>query len=129
MDKEVSQAFATVLEYLVNSVGGIIEDKGSDMTEYLKSLSSEIVAYKLGIAWLWVVVAIGLAVIGVIFLIILLVKDSDYALWVCGCLVGFGLCIGIYNAYTVIACKTFPEKVVLDYIEKEYSDISRSSSR
>ena len=59
MDTETSQAFAKVLEYIVNSLGGVVEDKGSDVVEYIKTLGSEIVAYKLGIAYMWELVAMA----------------------------------------------------------------------
>lgn len=38
MDTETSQAFAKVLEYIVNSLGGVVEDKGSDVVEYINTL-------------------------------------------------------------------------------------------
>ena len=124
MDLETSQAFAKVLEYLVSSVGGLIEENGSDITEYLKSLSSEIVAYKLGIAYLWLGVAALVLVIAVAVFIFSSVKKDG-----CIFLVGIGLLcialtIGMVNAYTVVECKTFPEKVVIDYIQEEYNSIT-----
>ena len=74
MDTETSQAFAKVLEYIVNSLGGVVEDKGSDVVEYIKTLGSEIVAYKLGIAYMWERVAIIAAIAGIILIIVGLVK-------------------------------------------------------
>lgn len=121
MDTETSKAFAKVLEYIVNSIGGVIENKGSDMTEYLKTLGSEIVEYKLGIAYMWELVAIIAAIAGIIFIIVGLVKDSEYAVWIGGIFLGVAIIMAIVNGYTIIECKTFPEKTILDYIEKVYN--------
>lgn len=124
MDSETSQAFAKVLEYLVNSIGGLIEENGSDMTEYLKSLSSEIVAYKLGIAYLWLgVAALALVIAVAVFIFSSVKKDGGIFLVGVG-LLCIALIIGMINAYTVVECKTFPEKVVIDYIQEEYNSIT-----
>ncbi len=121
MDTETSQAFAKVLEYIVNSLGGVIDSKGADTVEYLKTLGSEIVAYKIGIAYMWEVVAIVAAVIGIVLLIVGFVKDEDGCLWVGGIALAVALTIALINGHTIIECKTFPEKVILDYIEEVYN--------
>ena len=121
MDTETSQAFAKVLEYIVNSLGGVIDSKGADTVEYLKTLGSEIVAYKIGIAYMWEVVAIVAAVIGIVLLITGLVRSEEGCLWVGGIALAVALTIAIINGYTIIECKTFPEKVILDYIEQVYN--------
>lgn len=126
MDLETSQAFAKVLEYLVDSIGGLIEESGSDMTEYLKSLSSEIVAYKLGIAYLWLGVAALVLVIAVAVFIFSSVKKDGCIFLVSIGLLCIALIIGMVNAYTVVECKTFPEKVVIDYIQEVYNSITYS---
>lgn len=121
MDTETSKALAKVLEYIVKSIGGVISDKGTDTVEYLKTLSSEIVSYKLGIAYMWEVVAIVAAILGIILIIVGLVKDVEGCLWFGGIAIVVALIIGIVNGYTIIECKTFPEKVVLDYMEDLYN--------
>ena len=121
MDTETSKALAKVLEYIVKSIGGVISDKSTDTVEYLKTLSSEIVSYKLGIAYMWEVVAIVAAILGIILIIVGLVKDEEACLWFGRIAVVVALIIGIVNGYTIIECKTFPEKVVLDYMEDLYN--------
>lgn len=127
MDTETSQAFAKVLEYIVNSLGEVVDSSGTDMTEYIKSLGSEIVSYKLGIAYLWEVVAIVLAIIGITSLIIGVVRSSGEYIFV-GVIVTFVACaIAISNGYTIIECKTFPEKVIFDYIKSVYNSGTSSA--
>ena len=121
MDTETSQAFAKVLEYIVNSLGGVIDSKGADTVEYLKTLGSEIVAYKIGIAYMWEIVAIIAAVIGIVLLIAGFIKDEDSSLWIAGIILAVALTIALINGYTIIECKTFPEKVIFDYIEQVYN--------
>lgn len=121
MDTETSQALAKVLEYIVNSLGGVINDKGADTIEYIKTLGSEIVAYKLGIAYMWEVVAIVAAIVGITMLIIGFVKCEDSCLWIGGIALVAAITVAIINGYTIIECKTFPEKVILDYLEELYN--------
>lgn len=121
MDTETSKALAKVLEYIVKSIGGVVNDKGTDTVEYLKTLSSEIVSYKLGIAYMWEIVAIMAAILGIILVIIGLVKNKEGCLWFGGISIAIALTIGIINGYTIIECNTFPEKVVLDYLEDLYN--------
>lgn len=121
MDTETSKALAKVLEYIVKSIGGVVNDKGTDTVEYLKTLSSEIVSYKLGIAYMWEIVAIMAAILGIILVIIGLVKKKEGCLWFGGISIAIALTIGIINGYTIIECNTFPEKVVLDYLEDLYN--------
>jgi hypothetical protein len=122
MDTETSQAFAKVLEYITNSLGDFVDSNGTDVTEYIKSLGSEIVSYKLGIAYLWEAVAIVLAIIGITALVIGVVRSSGEYIFF-GVIVTFAACvIAIANGYTIIECKTFPEKVIFDYIKSMYSN-------
>lgn len=121
MDTETSQALAKVLEYIVNSLGGVINDKGADTIEYIKTLGSEIVTYKLGIAYMWEVVAIVAAIVGITMLIIGFVKCEEGCLWIGGIALVVAITVAIINGYTIIECKTFPEKVILDYIEDLYN--------
>jgi hypothetical protein len=122
MDSETSQAFAKVLEYITNSLGEFVDSNGTDVTDYIKSLGSEIVAYKLGIAYLWEVVAIILGIIGVAIIITSLIKGSGEALAVGIVITIFACIVAIVNGYTIIECKTFPEKVIFDYIKEMYSN-------
>lgn len=126
MDKEVSQAFATVLEYIINSLGGVVEDKGNDVLQYIKTLGSEIVAYKLNVAYMWELVAIIAAIAGIILIIAGFITSSDGAVGIGSICVIVAVIIAIVNGYTIIECKTFPEKVILDYIENMYNNAGSS---
>lgn len=113
---KIAKDMIEVMEYLSDKFGVIVDWGSADFIPYLRELCGKIVAYKEGIAWLWIIVATVLAIVSITFVIIGVVKD-------CGELVVVGICgiviaiiIAIINGYTLIACNTFPEKVILDYI-------------
>lgn len=131
MDSETSAAFAKVLEYIVNSLGNVVEntaENGSEIFEYLKELGSNIVAYKAGLAWLWMVVAGVCVVFAIISLIIALVKDSGGWLAVAACAFGVALTIAMINGYQLVECYTFPEKTVIEFIREYYSTFTSTGS-
>lgn len=122
MSTEVSQAFVTVLQYITKNIGEYVENNGREATEYMKSLASNIVEYKFSIALLWEIVAAALLVLGIIFLIVSLVKDDETFKWVGIFMMAVAALIAIYNGYTIIECRTFPEKTVIDYIQEVYNN-------
>jgi len=123
MDSETSEAFAKVLEYIVNSLGKAVENNGTQVMEYLQGLGSKIVAYKCGIAYLWLGLAALLALFSIVMLIVCVVKCSDWS-WLAACLLVVTIIVAMVNAYDLIECYTFPEKTVIDYITKEYNSMS-----
>lgn len=122
MDAETSQAFAKVLEYITNSIGKAVDSKGADVTEYIKKMGNEVVEYKLGIAYLWEIVGIIALVVGVIMLIFGIVQCEEVATVIGIVLIIVAAFFIICNAYTIIGCKTFPEKIILDYAKHVYEN-------
>lgn len=118
MDNETSQAFVKVLEYITNQLGKTVENNGGNITEYVKKLGTEVVNYKLNIAYMWEIVACALLVVGIICLIVSFVQSSDGWFFAAVLIMGTAVVIAIYNGYTIIGCKTFPEKIILDYMDK-----------
>lgn len=116
MDTETSRAFAKVLEYIADSLGQFVKNNGESTTEYVKGLGKEIVAYKLNIAYLWEIVAIIAAIIGIVLLITGIVKSNDTLTFIGIIAIVIAIVTAIINAYTIIECNTFPEKVILDYV-------------
>lgn len=122
MDNETAEAFAKVLEYLVNSLGEAVENNGASVLEYVGELGSKIVAYKAGIAYIWLTLA-GLILIGAIAIFIVsLVKHSEAMTWLSACCLAVAITIAIVNAYQLVECYTFQEKTIIDYVTDEYNN-------
>lgn len=105
-----------VITYISDKLGVAVDWGSNNLVPYLQELGNKIVAYKENIAWMWVIVGIVVAVIGVGALIGYFVSQDGVWLFVTVCCLGVAACIIIPNMYTIIACQTFPEKVILDYI-------------
>lgn len=113
---KIAQDLIEVLEYLGEKFGIALNWGSADLVPYLKELGGKIVAYKSGIAWLWLSVAAIILLISIVLLIISLRKEDWGLFFVAACFLFLGAVIAIFNGYTLIACNTFPEKVILDYI-------------
>lgn len=105
-----------VITYISDKLGVAVDWGSNNLVPYLQELGNKIVAYKENIAWMWVIVGIIVAVIGVGALISYFVNQDGVWLFIAVCCIAAAACIIIPNMYTVIACKTFPEKVILDYV-------------
>lgn len=105
-----------VLNYISDKLGATIDWGNAELIPYLKELGNHIIAYKEGIAWMWIIVAAISIVIGIICMCVSVKKDSTYLLGIAVILIIVGLIIIVYNGNTIIACRTFPEKVILEYI-------------
>ena len=94
---------------------------------YLQELGDKIVAYKSGISILWMVVGALIILIGIILFIVGGVQNWGFGHYVVlvVCIV-IGAIVIIVNAHTYIACNTFPEKVILDYINSTISNTNSS---
>ena len=125
-DIKIAQDMIEVMEYLSDKFGVVVDWSSTDLVPYLKEICNKIVAYKQGIAWLWIIVAIVLAVAGIALIILGMVNDCGELIFAGVCGIIIAVIIAIVNGYTLIACNTFPEKVVLDYIKSLNLD---SSSR
>lgn len=120
MDTETSQAFAKVLAYAANSIGDMIQSNGTDTNDYIAKLGNKIVAYRQSIALLWIAIAGIAIVVGVAMVITGIVKSYECTFYMGLIVIFLAMIVGIYNAYTYIACQTFPEKVILDYVKSIY---------
>lgn len=129
MDSETSEAFAKVLEYIVNGLGKAVEDNGASVMEYVKELGSKIVAYKAGISWLWMIAAALCLVFAIAFFITALVKDEGGFMIAAVIAFGIAVTIAMISGYKLIECYTFPEKTILDYITSEYNSMKSGTYR
>lgn len=107
-----------VLDYVGDKLGATIDWSSNNLVPYIQELGEKIVNYKAGLAWLYIGLASLIAVIALILLIISGLNSwHDGMLFASACLFVVAIVIAIINAHTLIACNTFPEKVILDYLD------------
>lgn len=117
VDIKTTEAFITVIDYLAEKFGMVIDTTSKDLMPYLQELGNKIVAYARSISIMWIIVGVILAIFGLVTFFIGCAKGWDGIHWVVLIIcVGGGAWLILYNMYTFIGCNTFEEKVILDYI-------------
>ena len=119
---------AEAIVMLLEQFGIVVDNASVDLVPYLKTLGDKIVAYKSSVAWMFVWVGIGIATVAIILFIIGSIQDWD-GIHIFILAVGLlaAAIVIVTNMHTVITCNTFPEKVILDYINDVMS--SNTGSR
>jgi H+/Cl- antiporter ClcA len=127
----VSNQIIEVLNEICNKFGLAIDWTSKNVQPYLQELMGKCVAYKFANAVLYLVVGIFFGIAGIIFAKMALENWKKYkeigefsgydipALLqtiASGCLLITFIAMIMCNIETMITCKTFPEKVVLDMI-------------
>lgn len=129
VETKISDEVIKILDYIFAKFGIVVDWSSTELLPYIKELSEKIVRYKESIAWLWITVAAVFLVIFAIAAIVLIIKiDTDTFGFVCSiAVVIIALCIGMYNGHIVITCRTFPEKVVIEYLSEQYKIIKSNN--
>jgi uncharacterized membrane protein YfcA len=81
----------------------------------------------MGIAYLWIGIAVISTIIAIICMSLEIKKRVDtggFFIVFAAIVISASLVIIVANGYTIIACHTFPEKVILDYIRRIYNNSS-----
>lgn len=121
----VSDQIINVLDNLCNKFGMAIDWSSKNVQPYLKELMMKCVNYTFAIDVVWLCIATLLLIVGIILLTIgLKVKkkhnywdDTEFAFVIFSVLAfGVAVVICIITISEMIACKTFPEKVILDMV-------------
>lgn len=128
----VSDQIIKVLDNLCDKFGVVIDWSSKNIQPYLKELMTKAVNYKFSIDIFWICIATILLIAGIVLLpIAFKVRNNNgYDFWdtpesilatisVVAFIIGVLICIIIIPE--MIACKTFPEKVIID-MAKSYLD-------
>ncbi len=124
---KISEEIIKVLDNLATKFGIVIDWSSQNIVPYLQEVVGRCVNYKMYTAIMWIVVMIVMIIIDCLIFKIFwnnykrdkCFKTKDnllFASMVCGSVMLFLFVFVILNANTIIACVTFPEKIVLDYL-------------
>lgn len=113
----MSNEIIKVLDELCARFGIAINWSSENVIPQLKILTEKLVQYELKTSIMWLVFGVVLIIIGISFIVFDLCVDLD----------GFGICIGMIAIITgivvvlfqitdIIACNTFPEKIIIDHL-------------
>lgn len=127
----VSNKIIEVLNEICNKFGLVIDWTSKNVQPYLQELMTKCLAYKFATSIMWLIFGILVCAIGSVLAKMAVgslkkYKEegpiSDYEMYCAiqgiasGILLAAGIVMVACNITTMIACKTFPEKVVLDMI-------------
>ena len=128
----VSDQIIKVLDNLCEKFGLAIDWSSKNVQPYLKELMTKAVNYKFSIATMWLITGIILFIIGCIGIKIGFfckkkydeieeLTDWDVAAIFAWILSGVGVIGSVLmifsNIITIITCRTFPEKIIVDMIQ------------
>lgn len=115
----VSDQIIKVLDNLCEKFGLAIDWSSKNVQPYLKELMAKCVNYTFAIDVVWLCIATLLLIVGIILLTMGLKVKKKHNYWddtVTFSVLAFGatILICIFVIPEMIACKTFPEKVIID---------------
>ena len=126
----ISDQIIKVLDNLCDKFGLAIDWSSKNVQPYLKELMTKCVNYKFTVDVVWICVSVLLLITGIVLLIIALKSKKEHKYWddweVWFVLAAVGALAGIIIICLIvipemIACKTFPEKVIID-MARSYLD-------
>ena len=125
---EVSEQIIQVLDALGKKFGIAVDWSQQNVLPWLEKLAEKLVAYELYSSVAWIGIAVVAIAAGFVLAWILVRNsntwDADYRFFIWGCYTAF--CVVFIavigrQVFDIVACKIFPEKVLLDYITKTAS--------
>lgn len=127
IDLETAEALLKVIQFLGEQFGIAIDSTNKNLVHYLQELGENIVAYVRATSCMWLIVGILLIIGGIVLVIVGCKMDWEVFHWIgMICAVVAGVIFILYNANKIIACDTFPEKVIYDYIDSISSTSGQS---
>ena len=117
----MSKEIIAVLDDLAKRFGIAIDWTSKNVTPYLTELFEKFITWELYTSIAWICICVVLTGLLLLVSYIAYKKDSDEILFIFG-FAGFAgllitttvVCVQIFD---IIECKTFPEKVLFDYVD------------
>lgn len=117
----MSKEIITILDDLAQRFGAVIDWSSKNVVPYLQELFTKFISWELHTSIAYICIAVVLSLLLSLLMFISYKKDWDGILaflfipWI-GCI---AISIGVVctQIFDIIACKTFPEKVLIDYID------------
>jgi hypothetical protein len=119
VDLGLAENIIEILNYIGQKLGIAIDWSADNVLPYLQKLGEKYITYKISLDWFWICLGAVVILLGLIcWFIVDHIYDGE----------GFGLfifCVGVLiggaviacNVYDMIQCRTFPEKVLFEYVQ------------
>lgn len=114
----MSSEIIKVLDELCARFGIAIDWTSENVMPQLEIIAKKLVNYEYFTSIAWLIFGIVLIIVGIGLVIADVRFDWDgFGIIVGGLMVICGMIISVYQIMDIIACRTFPEKVILDYLK------------
>lgn len=113
----MSSEVIKILDDLCARFGIAIDWTSENVIPQLEKIAEKLVRYECATSIMWLVFAVILIAFGVALVIADIKFDFEGIFCIIGCFViASGLIVTISQITDIIACNTFPEKVLMDYL-------------
>ena len=112
-----SKEIIEILDYIGHKFGIAIDWSSDNVLPYVRQLCEKYISFEMATSIAWLVFGIILIIIG----LLCIKADWDGLQWiviVMLCMIGMTM-IGV-QVYDIIACNTFPELKIIEFIKRHY---------
>lgn len=111
---DVSAQIIEVLDFLGEKFGIAFDWTSDNILPYVEQLCGKIVKWELCTSIAWIVIAVVLTTATIIGAFVI----DEESFWIVAVIVFFiGTLVICVQIFDIVACNTFPEKVILNYIK------------
>lgn len=117
---QISNEIIKVLEHLCNKIGVVIDWTNANIFPYIEQLCEKLITYESATSVVWIVISSFILVFSVacIFFINVIYdgwEGVEYLIF--GAIIAFSIFAITIQIFDIIACNTFPEKIIYDYVQ------------
>ena len=122
MKMSVSSEVIEILDYLGDKLGIAIDWTNENIIPYLQTLINKFIKWEISTSIVWIVIAVFLIIFCLILMNLKGIREinmevCDGMLWIPAGIFIFGFFVVICaQAFDIVECNVFPEKVLYDYI-------------
>lgn len=112
---QISEEIIKVLEYLCMKLGLTIDWTNNNVLPYVEQLCEKFIKWEIGTSVTWIGITIITTIIVFIFSKVVYCDGLEKIIfWGVICV---AICVIGKQVFDIVACYTFPEKVIYDYIQ------------
>lgn len=124
---QVSDEVIEILEYLCEEIGVTVDWTNNNVLPYAEQICKKFIAWEVSTSFAWMGIMCTVTIIALILAIVsYIVLDLDGFEWFAfGLILTTAIVVCGYQIFDIIECKTFPEKVIYDYIQYQLNNGGR----
>lgn len=124
---QVSDEVIEVLEYLCKKIGVTVDWTNNNVLPYAEQICKKFITWEIStsFAWIWIMSAVTIIALILAIIIHNIVDLEGFEWFVFGLILTVTIVVCGCQIFDIIECKTFPEKVIYDYIQNQLNNGGR----